>query len=171
MEIPAKKPFRLWPGIVAAVLLCLAKFVVPVVAPDAVFIGMIGCIVGALAIIVWWLFFSRASWFERVGIIILMIVALVATSRIVHVSIRTGMMGMMLPTMMLTGFMFPLENMPWIFRAISHVVPSRYYYEIMKAVMLKGLGIGHVWRETAILFGMATALLMISLKAFKTRLA
>jgi ABC-2 type transport system permease protein len=82
-----------------------------------------------------------------------------------------SMMGMMLPTMLLTGFMFPLENMPWIFRVISYVVPSRYYYEITKAVMLKGLGFGHVWRQTAVLFGMATALLMVALKTFKTRLA
>jgi ABC-2 type transport system permease protein len=82
-----------------------------------------------------------------------------------------SMMGMMLPTMLLTGFMFPLENMPWIFRVISHVIPSRYYYEITKAVMLKGLGIDHVWRETLILCGMATALLLVALKTFKTRLA
>jgi len=82
-----------------------------------------------------------------------------------------SMLGMMLPTMLFTGFMFPLENMPWIFRVISHVVPSRYYYEITKAVMLKGLGFGHVWRETLVLFGMATALLLVALKTFKTRLA
>ena len=82
-----------------------------------------------------------------------------------------SMMGMMLPTLLLTGFMFPLENMPWFFRVISHVIPSRYYYIITKAVMLKGLGFSHVWRETAILLGMATGLLAIALKTFKTRLA
>jgi ABC-2 type transport system permease protein len=82
-----------------------------------------------------------------------------------------SMMGMMLPTLILTGFMFPLENMPWIFRMLSHIVPSRYYYLIIKAVMLKGLGFSFVWKETLILFGMTAALLTLALKNFKIRLS
>jgi ABC-2 type transport system permease protein len=81
-----------------------------------------------------------------------------------------SMMGMMLPTILLTGFMFPLENMPWIFQVISHIIPSRYYYIIIKAVMLKGLGFSYVWKETLILTGMAIFLLVVSLKKFKTTL-
>jgi outer membrane protein assembly factor BamB len=96
-ENRARKPLRLWPGVVAAVLLCLARFVIPIVEPDAIFFGGIGGMVCALAIVVWWLFFSRAPWSERVGAMVLMVVALFATSRIIHVSIRTGMMGLMLP--------------------------------------------------------------------------
>jgi len=96
-ENRARKPLRLWPGVVAAVLLCLARYVIPIVEPDAIFFGGIGGMVCALAIVVWWLFFSRAPWSERVGAMVLMVVALFATSRIVHVSIRTGMMGLMLP--------------------------------------------------------------------------
>lgn len=82
-----------------------------------------------------------------------------------------SMMGMMLPTLLLTGFLFPLENMPRIFQVISHAVPSRYYYTITKAVMLKGLGFSHVWKETLILAGMAVLLLTIALKRFKVTLA
>ncbi len=81
-----------------------------------------------------------------------------------------SMMGMMMPTMLLTGFMFPLENMPVAFQWISHIIPSRYYYSIIKAVMLKGLGFSYVWKETLILAGMASALLFVALKNFKTRL-
>lgn len=81
-----------------------------------------------------------------------------------------SMMGMMLPTLLLTGFMFPLENMPWIFQAVSHILPSRYYYIIIKAVMLKGLGFSYVWKETLILAGMAVFLLTVALKKFKTTL-
>lgn len=81
-----------------------------------------------------------------------------------------SMMGMMLPTMLLTGFMFPLENMPKPFQWASHIVPSKYYYGIMKAVMLKGLGFSYVWKETLILLGMASGLLFIALKNFKIRL-
>jgi len=82
-----------------------------------------------------------------------------------------SMMGMMLPTLLLTGFMFPLENMPWIFQAISHIIPSHYYYIIVKAVMLKGLGFSYIWKETLILVGMTILLLTISLKKFKIRLS
>ncbi len=82
-----------------------------------------------------------------------------------------SMMGMMLPTLLLTGFMFPLENMPWIFQAISHLIPSHYYYIIVKAVMLKGLGFSYIWKETLILVVMTILLLTISLKKFKIRLS
>jgi ABC-2 type transport system permease protein len=81
-----------------------------------------------------------------------------------------SMMGMMLPTMLLTGFMFPLENMPKIFQWISYIIPSKYYYAIMKGVMLKGLGFSYVWKETLILVGMSSALLFVALKNFKIRL-
>ncbi|WP_345988278.1 ABC transporter permease [Chryseobacterium sp. Chry.R1] len=82
-----------------------------------------------------------------------------------------SMMGMMLPTLLLTGFMFPIENMPWIFRVVSHILPSRYYYDIVKAVMLKGLGFSYVWKETLVLLIMAGGLLTLALKKFKIRLS
>lgn len=81
-----------------------------------------------------------------------------------------SMMGMMLPTMLLTGFMFPLENMPIVFQWISYILPSKYYYIIIKAVMLKGLGFSYVWKETLVLVLMAAGLLFVSLKNFKIRL-
>ncbi len=96
-ESTPNSSLRLWPGIVAALLLCVVRFVIPLVVPGAMPVGVLGGIVGALAVLLWWLFFSRARWSERVGAIVLMIVALFATSRLVHPSIANGMMGMMLP--------------------------------------------------------------------------
>jgi len=93
----ARRPLRLWPGAAAAVLLLLAKFVVPMVVPDAAGYGMFGAILSALAIFVWWVFFSRAPWSERLGAIVLMIVAGAATSRVLHASIAGAMMGLMFP--------------------------------------------------------------------------
>lgn len=95
-EPAPRKPLRLWPGVVAVVLQSLAWFVVPVVAPDAFLFAVLGGLLGGLVIIVWWVFFSRAAWLERVGVLVLMVVALAGTSRVVHPSIATGMMGMML---------------------------------------------------------------------------
>lgn len=82
-----------------------------------------------------------------------------------------SMMGMMMPTLIFTGFMFPLENMPWIFQVISNIIPARWYFLIVKAVMLKGLGFEYVWKETLVLAGMTALLLAIALKNFKTRLS
>lgn len=81
-----------------------------------------------------------------------------------------SLMGMMLPTMLFTGFMFPIENMPLPLQIISNIVPSKWYYIIVKSVMVKGLGITAVWKETLILASMTTVLLAISIKKFKTRL-
>jgi hypothetical protein len=76
----------------------LALLVLPRFVPDAKLYGMLGGIFGGgLAVIVWWLFFSRAPWLGRVGALVLMPVAVFATARVVHESIAGGMMGMMLP--------------------------------------------------------------------------
>src|SRR5260370_41118687 len=97
MKIPDRKPLRLWPGVVIAIVLGLARFVVPVVAPDAMVYGILGGVAGGVAIVLWWLFFSRAPWSERLGDIALMIIALLATKRIVHESIAGGAMGYLFP--------------------------------------------------------------------------
>lgn len=81
-----------------------------------------------------------------------------------------SLMGMMLPTMLLTGFLFPIENMPLALQVLSNLVPSRWYFIIVKQVMLKGLGIGAIWRELLILGGMCALLFTISLRKFKIRL-
>ena len=93
----SQKPLRLWPGVVIAVLLLLSMFVLPVIVPKALIFGMLGGLVSALAILVWWVFFSRARWFERLGAIVLMIVAIFATRFVVHESIAGAGMGMMFP--------------------------------------------------------------------------
>jgi outer membrane protein assembly factor BamB len=82
--------------VVAVVLQWLAWFVVPLVEPEAVIYGMATGVICAVAIVVWWLLFSRAPWVERLGAIVLMIAALWATMRVVHPSIAGGMMGNML---------------------------------------------------------------------------
>lgn len=79
--------------------------------------------------------------------------------------------GMFLPTVMLSGFMFPIENMPKPLQIISNIVPARWFYSIVKDVMIKGLGFTAVWKETLILAGMTLALLALSIKKFKIRLA
>src|SRR5215468_4974272 len=96
-ELSSRKPLRLWPGVVAVALQWLLWFGIPIVAPDAVMGAVTGGFACGLAVLVWWLFFSRAPWVERLGAVALMVVSVVATKRVVHPSIAGGMMGMMLP--------------------------------------------------------------------------
>lgn len=88
-----------------------------------------------------------------------------------QVAMVVSLMGMLLPTMLLTGFMFPIENMPLPLRLISNIVPSKWYYIIVKNIMIKGLGFEAVWKETLILLGMTIMLLILSIRNFKTRLS
>ena len=86
-------------------------------------------------------------------------------------AMTSSLMGMLLPTMLLTGFLFPIESMPLILQVISNLVPSHWYYIIVKDVMLKGLGFSAVWKESLILFGMMLLFITITIKKFKIRLA
>jgi outer membrane protein assembly factor BamB len=86
-ELIPRKPLRLWPAVAIAIVQLLVMFGAPIVAPDAGPIGMLGGVVGALAIIVWWVFFSRAPWVERIGAIVLMIAAVWAARAVAHQSI------------------------------------------------------------------------------------
>jgi hypothetical protein len=76
-------------------LLVLLRLVVPLVVPGTAGVAILGGLASALAVLVWWLFFSRAPWVERLGGIALMAIAALVTWPLLHESIRNGMMGMM----------------------------------------------------------------------------
>lgn len=88
-----------------------------------------------------------------------------------QVAMLISLMGMLLPTMLFSGFMFPIENMPVALQVFSNIVPSKWYYTIVKSIMIKGLGFAAIWKETLILSGITVFLLIVSLKSFKIRLA
>lgn len=86
-------------------------------------------------------------------------------------AMMVSMAGILLPILLFTGFIFPIENMPLVFQWISNVIPARWYFLIIQSVMLKGQGFMDVWRETLILLAMMVVLVVISLKKFKIRLS
>ena len=88
-----------------------------------------------------------------------------------QVAMLISLMGMMLPTILFSGFMFPIENMPVPLQVISNVIPAKWYYIIVKDIMIKGLGFSAIWKETLILAGITIFMLVISLKSFKIRLS
>src|SRR5262245_64527967 len=95
MESSPRKPLRLWPGVLVAVLVVLLRFVVPFFVPGSFALGIIAALAGTLLIVLWWLFFSRAPWVERLGALAVSAVAIFATMPFLHRSITGGMMGRM----------------------------------------------------------------------------
>jgi ABC-2 type transport system permease protein len=85
-------------------------------------------------------------------------------------AIFISLVGMMLPTVLLSGFIFPIENMPKIYDYVSAILPPRYFIVIIKNIMIKGTGFLYVWKETAVLIIMTIVFMGISVRKFKIRL-
>jgi outer membrane protein assembly factor BamB len=118
---PSPPPsLRLWPGVLIVVLQWLARFVVPVIVPDAMPIGVLAGLAGGVAVIVWWLFFSRALWRDRLGIVVVIAAAIFATWRLVHPSISGGMMGLMLFVYVFPGLSLALVAAAAVTRKLPH---------------------------------------------------
>lgn len=85
-------------------------------------------------------------------------------------AIFISLIGLMLPTVLLSGFIYPIENMPVIYDYISSILPPRYFIIIIKSIMIKGTGIYYVWKETLILIVMTLVFIGLSVRKFKIRL-
>ena len=88
-----------------------------------------------------------------------------------QVAMMISLVALMLPTILLSGFIFPVENMPWILQVLCYMMPPKYFITIIKSIMLQGNGIVYVWKETLVLIAFTVIFLMISIKKFKIRLA
>ena len=88
-----------------------------------------------------------------------------------RVAMMGALVGTMLPTMLLSGFIFPVESMPRVLQWVSHVVPAKWFVLIARGIMLKGVGLEYLWRETLVLAAIALVLLTASARFFRVRLA
>lgn len=86
------------------------------------------------------------------------------------VALIMSVMMLLMPIVMLSGMLFPVESMPKVLQWISAVIPTRYYIDAMRKLMIMGVGIGEVMRETLILGAMTVGLIVLSLTKFKNRL-
>ena len=94
MTTQTRKPLRLWPGAALAVVLAVSFLVVPIVAPDTELpVGLLGAVLAALGIVVWWLLFSRAAWIDRIGALALGVVMAIGLNRVAHPSISGAGQG------------------------------------------------------------------------------
>ncbi|MDP2089681.1 MAG: ABC transporter permease [Flavobacteriaceae bacterium] len=81
-----------------------------------------------------------------------------------------SLMGLMLPVILLSGFIFPIASMPAPLQVISHIIPAKWFIIIIKGIMLKGVGIAFIWKETLILVAMTLFFMVLSVKKYKIRL-
>jgi len=120
-------------------------------------------IMGSLALLI-----AECMLFTMTSLMLGLLISSVATSQ--QVAMLVSLMGLFLPTVLLSGFMFPIENMPVPLQVISNVVPAKWFYIIVKNVMIKGTDFVHVWKPTLILTGMTLFFMAVSIRKFKTRL-
>ena len=81
-----------------------------------------------------------------------------------------SLMGLMLPVILLSGFIFPITSMPLPLQIISNIIPAKWFIIIIKGIMLKGVGIQFIWKETLILVAMTIFFIGLSVKKYKIRL-
>ena len=81
-----------------------------------------------------------------------------------------SLMGLMLPVILLSGFIFPISSMPLPLQVISNIIPAKWFIIIIKGIMLKGVGLQYIWKETLILVGMTVFFITLSVKKYKIRL-
>ncbi|MGG8495199.1 ABC transporter permease [Tenacibaculum sp. TC6] len=81
-----------------------------------------------------------------------------------------SLMGLMLPTILLSGFIFPISSMPMPLQVISNIIPAKWFITIVRGIMLKGIGLSYVLKETLILIAMSLFFISLSIKRYKIRL-
>ncbi len=135
----------------AIIIIALGKFV----------FGM--PIVGSLALLM-----AETMLFILLALSLGILISTVASSQ--QVAMMASMFALMLPTILLSGFIFPIENMPLILQYLAGIMPPKYFIIILKNIMLKGVGLEYIWKETLVLVGMTVLFIGISAKKFKIRL-
>lgn len=87
-----------------------------------------------------------------------------------QVAMLLSMFALLLPTILLSGFIFPIKNMPLALQYFSHLMPPKWFVIIIKNIIIKGNGLEVIWKEVLILLGMTIFFITLIIKKFKTRL-
>jgi ABC-2 type transport system permease protein len=114
------------------------------------------------------LLFGETILFISLALSLGILISTMANSQ--QVAMFISVFALMLPTILLSGFIFPVENMPKILQWLTCIVPPRYFIEILRSIMLKGTSFINVWKQTVVLIGMTSVFILISVLKFKIRL-
>ena len=119
----------------------------------------------------------RGSMLLLTGVIVLFLVCVLGQGLLIstvtrnqQVATQVGAVSAMLPSVLLSGFMFPVENMPWFLQALSHLVPARYMISCLRGILLQGRGLAELWPSVLGLAVLATALITLTTIKFRRRL-
>ena len=115
-----------------------------------------------------WGIFSFSLLYLILSLSLGLLVSTIATTQIAALLISA--MVMMMPILMLSGMLFPIENLPKFFQVVSNIVPARWYIDAVRKMMIQGLPLVAVWKNGVILLGMTVAILGVSLKKFNDKL-
>ena len=115
-----------------------------------------------------WGIFSLSLLYVVLSLSLGLLVSIIAKTQVAALLISA--MVMMMPMMLLSGMLFPIENFPKIFEVISTVVPARWYIDAIRKMMIQGSPFTAVWKEFAILLGMSVIFLSVSLVRFNDKL-
>lgn len=165
LEVLLVSPLRPWQIIVGKVLpylgLAFANVVTALVAAWAVFHVPFR---GSLTLLL-----AEALLYSLVGLAIGVLVASKTTSQ--RAAMLTAMLATLLPSTILSGMVFPIASMPAPLQFVTNIVPARWFIVISRGIMLKGVGLEHLWKETLVLVAMMTIAITLAIRSFKPRLA
>ncbi len=114
------------------------------------------------------LLFGEIFLFVLTSLVLGLLISTIANSQ--QTALLISLMGLMLPTILLSGFIFPISSMPDILQWISNIIPAKWFIIIIKNIMLKGTGLSAIMQETSILMIIAGVLTVLTVIKFKTRL-
>jgi len=93
-----------------------------------------------------------------------------AATKSVQVAFQLSTLATMLPALLLSGFFYPIENMPAILQGVTYLIPARYFLVVIRGIFLKGVGLGILWKELVFLSLFAVLMLVASSAKFRKRL-
>src|SRR5262245_22201425 len=148
MEANARKPLRLWPGVVIAALVVLLRFGLPMIAPGTFIIGVMAALASMLLILGWWVLFSRAPWSERLGAVAVGAAAIFATLPFLDKSIVGGMMGRMFLAICVPATLGP-ALVAWA--VVTRRLTGGLRWVSMVVALLLGCGVWTLFRTDGII--------------------
>lgn len=114
------------------------------------------------------LFFAESILFILTALSLGVFISAVANNQ--QTAMMVSLAGLLLPTVLLSGFIFPISSMPVPLQMISHIIPAKWFLIIVRSIMLKGGGISILWFQTLILLAITLLFMGLSMKRFKVRL-
>ncbi len=165
LEVLLVSPLRPWQIIIGKVLpylvLALANVVTALLSAWLVFgVPFRGSVV---------LLLSVSIVYSMVGLALGVVIAARTTSQ--RAATLGALSGTMMPNMLLSGMIFPIASLPGWLQPVTSLVPARWFIEISRGIMLKGVGVEYLWQNILILFVMLGVLLLVAVRSFKPRLA